>query len=59
MRDVKLYEVSCSVNFYIEVEASNEGDAEALAIEHLESRGLYDLTVCSSPITIDNVKEVN
>ena len=59
MSDVKLYEVSCSVNFYIEVEANNEDGAESLAIEHLESRGLYDLTVCSSPITIDNVKEIN
>lgn len=59
MSDVKLYEVSCSVCFYIEVEASNEGDAEELAVEHLESRGLYDLTVCSSPITIYNIKEIN
>lgn len=59
MSDVKLYEVSCSVNFYIELEASDEGEAEALAIEHLESRGLYDLTVCTSPITVDNVKEIN
>lgn len=59
MSDVKLYEVSCSVNFYVEVEANNENDAESLAIEHLESRGLYDLTVCTSPITIDNVKEIN
>lgn len=59
MSDYKLYEVSCSVNFYIEVEANNEDDAESLAIEHLESRGLYDLTVCSSPITIDNIKEIN
>lgn len=58
MSDVKLYEVSCSVNFYIEVEASNEDDAEALAVENLESRGLYDLTVCTSPITIDNIKEI-
>jgi len=58
MSDVKLYEVSCSVNFYIEVEENNEDDAESLVIEHLESRGLYDLTVCTSPITIDNVKEI-
>ena len=58
MSDVKLYEVSCSVNFYIEVEANNEVEAESLAVEHLESRGLYDLTVGTSPITVDNVKEV-
>ena len=58
MSDLKLYEVACSVDFYIEVEASNEEEAKSLAENHLTSRGVYDLTVSTSPISIEEVKEV-
>ena len=59
MSDLKLYEVACSVNFYIEVEASDEDEAKTLAENHLVSNGVYDLTVSTSPINVDEVKEVN
>lgn len=59
MSDLKLYEVACSVNFYIEVEASDEDEAKTLAENHLISRGVYDLTVSTSPITVEEIKEVN
>lgn len=55
----KLYEVQCSVDFWIEVEAENEDDARDEAIETLVNRGVYDLTVSSSPVSIEAVKEVN
>ena len=58
MSDLKLYEVACSVDFYIEVEASDADEAKILAENHLTSRGVYDLTVSTSPINIEEVKEV-
>lgn len=59
MSDLKLYEVCCSVNFYIEVEAINEEEAKSLAENHLVNRGVYDITVSTSPINIEQIKEVN
>ena len=53
MSNLKLYEVTCSVNFYIEVEA------KTLAENHLTSRGIYDITVSTSPINVEEIKEVN
>jgi hypothetical protein len=58
MSDLKLYEVACSVNFYIEVEAGDEDEAKTLAENHLTSSGVYDITVSTSPISIEEVKEV-
>ena len=55
----KLYEVQCSVDFWIEVEAENEDDARDEAIETLVNRGVYDLTVSSSPVSIKAVKELD
>ena len=55
----KLYEVQCSVDFWIEVEADNEDEASVEAAEKLISRGVHDLTVSSSPISIESVKELN
>ena len=59
MSDLKLYEVACSVDFYIEVEASNEEEAKSLAENHLVNRGIYDIAVSTSPINIEQIKEVN
>ena len=59
MSDLKLYEVVCSVDFYMEVEANNESEAQCLAEEHLQERGVYDITVSTSPIQIESVKEVD
>ena len=58
MSDLKLYEVTCSVNFYIEVEASDADEAKTLAENHLTSSGVYDVTVSTSPVSIEEVKEV-
>lgn len=55
----KLYEVQCSVDFWIEVEAENEAEASDKAVETLINRGVYDLVVSSSPVSIEAVKEVN
>ena len=55
----KLYEVQCSVDFWIEVEADNEEVASIEVVEMLISRGVHDLTVSSSPISIESVKELN
>ena len=54
----KLYEVHCSVDFWIEVEADCEDDAAVIATDSLIERGLYDLTVSNSPISIEGVKEL-
>ena len=54
----KLYEVQCCVDFWIEVEAENEDDARDEAIETLVNRGVYDLTVSSSLVSIEAVKEM-
>lgn len=54
-----LYEVQCSVNFWIEVEAVNENEACLEASEMLVRRGVHDLTVSSSPVSIESVKELN
>ena len=59
MSNLKLYEVACSVNFYIEVEASDADEAKTLAENHLTSRGIYDITVSTSPINVEEIKEVN
>ena len=55
----KLYEVQCSVDFWVEVEADNEDDASVEAAEMLTSRGVHDLVVSSSPVSIEGVKELN
>ena len=55
----KLYEVQCSVDFWIEVEAENEDDAADKAAETLISRGVYDLVVSNSLVAIEAVKEMN
>ena len=54
----KLYEVHCSVDFWIEVEADCEDDAAVIATDSLIERGVYDLTVSSSPVSIEGVKEL-
>ena len=54
----KLYEVHCSVDFWIEVEADCEDDAAEIAADSLIERGVYDLTVSSSPVSIEGVKEL-
>ena len=54
----KLYEVHCSVDFWIEVEADCEDVAAVIATDSLIERGVYDLTVSSSPVSIDGVKEL-
>lgn len=59
MSDLKLYEVACSVNFYIEVEANDADEAKTLAENHLINRGVYDITVSTSPISVEQIKEVN
>ena len=59
MSDLKLYEVACSVKFYIEVEASDEDEAKILAENHLTSSGIYDITVSTSPINVEEIKEVS
>lgn len=59
MSGLKLYEVVCSVSFYVEVEASDEDEAKTLAENHLTSNGVYDITVSTSPINVEEIKEVN
>ena len=54
----KLYEVHCSVDFWIEVEADCEEGAAAIATDSLIERGVYDLTVSRSPVSIEGVKEL-
>ena len=54
----KLYEVHCSVDFWIEVEADCEDTAVVIATDSLIERGIYDLTVSSSPVSIEEVKEL-
>ena len=59
MSDLKLYEVVCSVSFYVEVEASDEDEAKTLAENYLTSNGVYDITGSTSPINVEEIKEVN
>ena len=54
----KLYEVHCSVDFWIEVEADSEDDAAEQAVDKLIIRGVHDLTVSSSPVSIEGIKEL-
>ena len=54
----KLYEVHCSVDFWIEVEADCEDDATKQAVDSLIQRGVHDLTVSSSPVSIEGIKEL-
>lgn len=58
MSELKLYEVNCSVNFYVEVEAENEDDAKHKAIENLEHNGVYDINYSTSPVHVESVSEV-
>lgn len=54
----KLYEVHCSVDFWIEVEADCEDDAAVEAADKLIHRGVHDLTTSSSPVSIEGIKEL-
>ena len=58
MSELKLYEVNCSVSFYVEVEAESEDDAKSQAIEKLEHNGIYDINYSTSPVHIESVSEV-
>lgn len=58
MSELKLYEVHCSVNFYVEVEAESEEDAKSQAIEKLEYNGVYDINYPTSPVHVESVSEV-
>lgn len=58
MSELKLYEVNCSVNFFVEVEAENEDDAKSKAIEKLEHNGVYDVNYSTSPVHVESVSEV-
>lgn len=58
MSELKLYEVHCSVNFYVEVEAENEDDAKSQAIGKLESNGVYDVNYSTSPVYVESISEV-
>ena len=58
MSELKLYEVHCSVNFYVEVEAENEDDAKSQAVEKLEHNGVYDINYSTSPVHVEGVSEV-
>ena len=58
MSELKLYEVHCSVNFYVEVEAESEDGAKSQAIEKLEHNGIYDINYSTSPVHIESVSEV-
>ena len=59
MSELKLYEVNCSVNFYVEVEAENEDDAKSQAIGKLESNGVYDVNYSTSPVRVESVSEAD
>lgn len=58
MSDYKLYEVECSVKFYIEIEALDADEAKDKAEQHLVERGVFDLTACTSPIEVVDVRTV-
>ena len=58
MSELKLYEVNCSVNFYVEVEAENEDEAKAKATDKLEYNGVYDINYPTSPVHVESVSEV-
>ena len=58
MSDLKLYEVVCSISFYLEVEASDEESAKSFAEQSLIDRGVYDICVSTSPIIIEDVKSL-
>ena len=58
MSELKLYEVNCSVNFYVEVEAESEWDARSQAVEKLESNGIYDINYSTSPVYVESISEV-
>ena len=59
MSELKLYEVNCSVNFYVEVEAEDEGDAKSQAVENLEHNGVYDVNYSTSPVHVESISEVD
>ena len=59
MSELKLYDVHCSVNFYVEVEADSEDDAKSKAIEKLEHNGVYDVNYSTSPVYVESVSEVD
>ena len=58
MSELKLYEVHCSVNFYVEVEAENEDEAKSQAVSKLESNGVYDINYSTSPVCVESISEV-
>ena len=58
MSELKLYEVNCSVNFFVEVEAENEDDAKSQAVEKLEHNGVYDINYSTSSVHVESVNEV-
>ena len=58
MSELKLYEVNCSVNFYVEVEAESEDDAKSQAVGKLESNGVYDINYSTSPVHVESISEV-
>lgn len=54
----KLYEVHCSVDFWIEVEADCEDDAAKQAADSLTQRGVHDLIVSCSCVSIKGIEEM-
>ena len=58
MSELKLYDVHCSVSFYVEVEAESEADAKSQAIEKLEHNGVYDINYSTSPVYVESISEV-
>lgn len=59
MSDLKLYEVTCSVEFIVEVEAASENDSKELAKQQLIRNGIYDVAVSTGCINIEDVTEIN
>ena len=58
MSDLKLYEVTCSVEFIVEVEAASENDSKELAKQQLIHNGIYDVAVSTGCINIEDVTEI-
>lgn len=59
MSDLKLYEVTCSVEFIVEIEAASEDDAKKLAEQQLIHNGVYDVAVSTGRINIEDITEIN
>ena len=43
MSDLKLYEVTCSVELIVEIEAASENDSKELAKQQLIHNGIYEM----------------